>query len=523
MGKIKSTVALILATILIVGLCFMCTVSFSYGTDGMHTFNSVVSMLQKDYRFGDTLADGETYLGGGYTAVYYPEGVISVQEYKDNLDALTDADEVEEYEEKYKPYPVTGKIEDQLVPEKAEEGKNEQSIWMPRLYIEKEKLDENGDPTEAFKAEFGKAVAVLRERVGGLRDEGARVAVRDDYTVEVSVSSLAPASLALTYFSYFGGLDIAYGSDEASAESMVGKKETIGDYVTGFSSASRGGTAYVQINFTDAGKQKLTAWTADAAENGATLYVNLGDQHLISLTVSSAITDGTLYISGSYTADSARVMALTLDTALKGGVSEDFTFTVGNAYRTEGSLGDGYVVDLYIIFAFVFVAMLVVFFVRYRALGFVHLYTFLLWFFLMIVLLWGLPALGLVSLHLGIESFFALMFGALLLSVCNAVSFESARKDYANGKTMAASVKAGYKRIFLPVLDVHVILALFAFITYFIALTELSVFAFTLGLGVVLSALCTLAVNRFFWACMMSLSKDQGKFCHFKREETEDD
>ena len=83
MGKKKSVVLLVIYTLLIAVLCFICTVSFSYGTDQLYTFSSVMRMMEKDADLGlayGANADAGAYLGGGYSAVYYPEGVISARE-----------------------------------------------------------------------------------------------------------------------------------------------------------------------------------------------------------------------------------------------------------------------------------------------------------------------------------------------------------------------------------------------------------------------------------------------------------
>ena len=117
----------------------------------------------------------------------------------------------------------------------------------------------------------------------------------------------------------------------------------------------------------------------------------------------------------------------------------------------------------------------------------------------------------------------AVLFGAITLSVSDAMSYEYARKEYATGKTMTFAVKSGYKKCFFHIFDAHIVLAALGFITYFIALTELSVFAFTLGIGMFFAGLCSLAVNRFCWYIMMPFAKDKAKFCRFKREEVEED
>jgi preprotein translocase subunit SecD len=68
-----------------------------------------------------------------------------------------------------------------------------------------------------------------------------------------------------------------------------------------------------------------------------------------------------------------------------------------------------------------------------------------------------------------------------------------------------------------------VILAVVAFLTYAIALTELQTFAFVFGIGTVLSGVCTLVVTRFIWAITMTFAKHKDKFCNFKHEEEDDD
>ena len=91
MNKTKSAICLVLITILIAVLCVASTVSFSYGTDGMHTYNSFIRVMDKD-----------AGMGGGYTAVYYPEGVISADEYVTNFNKEPDVDMRAEFEDNYK-------------------------------------------------------------------------------------------------------------------------------------------------------------------------------------------------------------------------------------------------------------------------------------------------------------------------------------------------------------------------------------------------------------------------------------
>jgi len=48
-------------------------VSFPYGENNLHKFNSVLSLTQKDADLGAAYGSGgDAYLGGGYVGVYYP-------------------------------------------------------------------------------------------------------------------------------------------------------------------------------------------------------------------------------------------------------------------------------------------------------------------------------------------------------------------------------------------------------------------------------------------------------------------
>lgn len=501
MGKKKSVVLLIIYTLLIAVLCFICTVSFSYGTDNMYTFSSVMRMMDKDADLGlayGANADAGAYLGGGYSAVYYPEGVISAKEYDDNIRDMSEEDAAE-YADTYVRYPdANGSV-----------------------YLEKGvAANDDGTMQDSFKSAFDSALKTVTERVARLRVDGARVDVVGDYAIRVFMPSMMDGEYsAMTLFAYTGALDIRCGTDEASATSLfnITSKYSLSDYIKSIGSRTSGDTAYVEFIFTDMGQEALKTATSGAAETAVTLYFYVGDTSVISLSVSEVYDQNSLYISGSYTAETANAVAVLFDTAMSGS-ADDLTFTAGDAYFQPALYGGNTVYMLYIAFGVCFVAMMAFFFIRYRRLGFVHLYTYLLFLFAMILCGWSIP-----FVYLSVETFLAFMLASVLLCVSNAVTFESARKEYALGKTMTSSVKTGYKKCFWKLFDLHIAVALIAFLVAAIAISSLQVAAFVLGLATVFSGVGTLAVNRFGWAVMMATSKQTGKFCNFKREEVEDE
>lgn len=488
MNKTKSAICLILITIVIAVLCVASTVSFSYGPNGMYTYNSFIRAMDKD-----------AGLGGGYTAVYYPEGVISAQEYETNVRKESDEEKRAEYEDKYLSY-AGGAI-----------------------YLEKEKVlgGDSQNVSEEFKASFENGVSAIARRFERKCIPGSRVEVSDDYTVRVTLPALTEnPGTALSVFGYTGEFTVAYGSDLASANTIMPKKasESIKDYVKGAYSRVSQDTAFVIIEFTDKGREAIKEATADAtSSSSSTMFFKVGESQVIGLTVSEAIDQSSLGISGNYTGDTADTVAIVIDEALNG-VQTDLKMSADEVRTYESGFGDMALTFLYIAIGVALLCMLAYFFVRYGLLGFAHLYSYLSFMLCMILCVAFLP-----FLYLSAGTVAAFAIASVLLCVSNAVAFEYARKEYALGKTMTSSVKTGYKKCFWHLFDLHIAVALVAFLTYAIALTELQAFAFVLGIGAIFSGVCTLAVNRFCWAIMMIFNKNKGAFCRFKREEVESD
>ena len=496
MGKVKSAIVLTLITIVIAVLCVVCFVPFPCDGNGLNYFNSILGIAEKDAELGRYLIGETEYVGGSYSAVYYPEGVISGRDYENDLAAAAE-DEKEEFAADYQAY-AGGAI-----------------------YLEKDTVLDGTEVSESFKEDFSRAVSLLEERFERLHLSGASVRIADDYTVKVSLpASYALAGAAFEYLGRMGEFTVSFGSDEASAETIIpaqrGTQHPASYYIKNISSRTASGVSYVILDMTDEGREAI----ADATEGASSsyLYFNIGGEALITLTVSEQIDQGSLYISGSYDKDSSELVATIVDTAIESGTENDLSLSVGEMHRENASFGNDALVMLYIALGVLLAASAVFFFVRYGRLGFAHLYTMLTYLIAMTLCLWAID-----FLTIGVGTVLAVLAGAVVLSISDAMAYEYARREFATGKTMTFAVKSGYKKCFWHIFDAHIVLAALGFITYFIALTELAAFAFTLGIAMFFSGLCTLAVDRFCWYIMMPFAKDKAKFCRFKREEVEED
>lgn len=518
MGKVKSAICLVLSALLIAVMCFFCTVSFKI--NDIETFHSTLSLTEKDITLGSEI-DEENYIGGGYVTTYYPEGVIPAKEYEDNLAAYEAAyEEANSAEDKDEE-----KIAELLEQVNDYRKKYPEALKSGSLYLENEVASEDEGVTvsDSFKAKIEKTFRIVKERYEALHIDGLKLEVVSDYALRVTLPQIYSAkSYAFQSMSYMGELTVAVGSDASSATTIFPenkKSAVIGDYLKGFSTRTAAdGTSYVGISYTALGRQIIKEQTASAESSSVTLFIKVGDSVPVQFSVSSQIDQSTTYVSGSFTGESAKATSVLLNSALKYGDEEDLTVSYGDTIRLPATYGDNALLLVYIAFAVTLVAMAVFFFVRYGLLGFAYLFTYLLFLFSVLLCVWAIP-----FLYVSVGSVLGLLLASVVFAVSSALPYEYARKEYALGRTMTASVKSAYKKTFWHVFDLHVILAALAFIIYGISLAGLATFAFTFGLGIGFSALCSLLVGRLQWASMMAFTKKKGNFCRFKREEVEDD
>lgn len=508
MGKVKSAILTTVITLIIAVLCVVCFVPFPTDSIGLNYFNSILGITDKDGDLGGYLVGDTEYVGGGYEVIYSPEGVLTAKEYEDNLAAKT-GDEQEEYANDYVAY-ANG-----------------------ALYLEKESVCDGGtQPTEKFIASFDRFCKLIQERYERLHVEGASVQVCDSYTVRAFLpDSYAEAAMAQYYFSLTGGFTVKYGtSQDAANQIMPVRHQQQYDITHYFKSAgvrSGNGNSYIELRFTKEGQEIIKSATANATSGASGdsdsssnyLYFSIGDATVVSMTVTSAIDTDVLYVSGgNYNAERAEIVATAIDTAAKYGTKNDVAMTLGNVYRVKAGFGELALPLIYAALGICMLAMAVFFCIRYRGLGVVQIYTFLVYLLAMTLTVWSMGVL-----HLSIGTVVAVALGGLLLSVCNALVYEYAKKEYATGKTMTTSVQTAYKKTFWIVFDLHVVLLALSLVAFLIALTELATVMLTLTIATFFSAICTLGLNRFLWYAMMPLAKDKAKFCHFSREEVEDD
>ena len=479
MGKGKSVLLIVIITVVLAALLFIgFTPSFPVGVDN---FKSLLSNV-----------DLGTDLGGGYTTVYYPEGVLSASEYE-----IEDEETQSEY------------------------------VQYKGIYLSEEIYDADAkQATEEFAAEFDRAFAALTARFEEMGFVNSSVARENDYTIRVTVPYTAGASDSMfTQLSYSGDLHIT--DTEIASVNAERRAEVWGaDLVSGAGVVSAGDSGYsVTLSFTSEGREKfaeLTAGMVSDSESGSTsgtLRIYIGMDQIIAVSVAEEMDQNTIYITGNYTTrEAAQSVAAAINSTLNEETSFDLDLNYSYIYEFAATMGENTALWVAVAVGVLFLAAIIVSLVKFKGMGLAFTYGFLTW---LLALLLCISLIGGIVVDLG--GVLMIVLSAAVMCGFSYYAYRNIRSEFESGKTLTASIKSGFKKSLALTIDAHIVLALAALVLWLVSTGTVSFMALIFLIGTVLSALCTLLITRFYLYMFMAQPKNKIAFCSFKREEAEDD
>jgi SecD/SecF fusion protein len=190
-------------------------------------------------------------------------------------------------------------------------------------------------------------------------------------------------------------------------------------------------------------------------------------------------------IQGGFTITSAQTLSNLLATGalpikLQLISSEQVSATLGKQALHQGLIAG--------VVGFVVVALFLLLF--YRVLGLIAvtaLFVYALYFFALIKLIpvtLTLPGIAGLILTIGVAA------------DANIVIFERVKEELRGGRSVASAIVAGYKRGFAAIVDANVVTFMTAFILFMLATSDVKGFAFTLGIGVLVSLFTAVAATQ---------------------------
>lgn len=507
MGKIKSAVITTIVVAAIVVLALFATISCTVpGSNGVKRYNSFISSIHL----------GSDLTGSAYT-VLYPDGVVSAADYTfgiPEVDSGASEDEKKEQQDK----------QDEYIASYVQRGS---------VYVESEKL---GDEEE-FKANVRKDAEILSARLGEKGYSSYSVSVQDDFTIKVSVPTnftyaqyknydssgmsdeTTKITNALTYLSYSGELTLRNTEVGITNNNILGAVNAdVSAYFKSFKKYSRAGSYAIKVSLTDTGRAKIKEFSdkiVDNASSDTAIGFYVGDDQLLSLTVSETIDEKSFYITVN-DADTAQDYAIILNSVANGNIlTHDYNTDDMEIVYTGPALGDFAAVWLAVTLLAVLLAVIIFSVVRYKKLGLVNAVIVLIFAFAMVT------AILLIEIQITLAGALAAVLGLMLLTGSNIALFEAVRKETEKGKTMSAAVKDGYKAMLSSILDMHLLLIGVSLLLAFVCAGELAACGLIFFIATVASYVLYW-FTRFMWYVISSPVKDKFSFGGFKRRLNDD-
>ncbi len=497
MGKIKSAIITSLLVAAILVLAFFSLVSMQVpGSGGVDRYNSFISSINL----------GADVTGEAH-AVLYPDGVISAEDY--NFSLPEDADKLEEYKNKY-----------------VEKG---------NVYIEKDVLDEYGE--EGLKTKVANDAKVISKRFGEKGYSSYSVSVIDGYALKVTV----PTNFTYAEYKRYDTSSrsdkstlvsqavrmLTYDGELTLRNSEVGKTgydniltpitADITTYFKSFVKYSAGTNHAVKVNLTKEGRElfKSISKLVNTAENDKAIGFYIGENQLLSLTVSEEIDSSSFYISVN--AEYAEDYAITLNSVAHGSKVElSYNSSEAQIVYANAPLGDLSAIMLGVSLLVIILACAVYSVVRYRLLGLINVLMISIYSLALIV------ALMLIGIQLTVAGALCAVLGLALMCGSNFALFEEVRKQTKLGKTMQSSVKAGYRKLLAGITELHIVLFAVSLLLTLVGVGELASCGFIMLIATVASYVLYW-FTRFMWYVISSPVKNKFKFCGFAREDLNDD
>lgn len=493
MGKKKSVVLMVIITIVLVALTVFAVVpSFWFPWDnGLKGWNGVTSFVDYGSDFN-----------GGYYAYYYPEGVKSEAQYKNDYEGKKDEDK-QEFADSY--------------------------LRHKGLYISNSEdfgMVKGGAISADFRETMLAARDVMSQRFAAKGYSSFRVSVVDDFALKVELpASEANYEATFDAFSNFGAVTMKLG--ETVLDELSGKDVNIRDYITGFSVGTQYAYNYLQVSFTAEGRElmgaKKESLSASSAQDSATtLYICVGDENIVPVYSDNILSDNSVKCAYLDSANKSQLdtIAILLNSALEFG-ELDVTFgEVTSEVRVAESIyGNGGETAILLILAAITLASIIVSIVKYRKFGVISAYMTLS-YLVVTTLCFAFISGGVFEFTLGTAIMYVL--GLALMNVLHGVTYKAIQKEFELGKTVDSSVSMGYKKTLMLNVDIYVLLVL-ASIALYIATGGVAILASQALICFIAAAFCNLLWGRFINYLYLACQKNKYAYFGFVREDDDDE
>lgn len=369
-----------------------------------------------------------------------------------------------------------------------------------------EGIDLAGGSTITFEAqnenvtqeEMDVVETVIRTRLANEGYTEARVSrnQNDQRKIRVEIPSITDTEEAINLLGSTAKLTF---TDAAGNVVMEGSDVKTAAYHYGKISQQGNSEHYVELQLNESGVSKFAAATREAAAKSSTgenyITIMLDDDVISSPMVNEEINSDTCVISGSFDQESASMLANQIKSGqLPVAIEAVESSTVGPELGETALSSSLWAALIGIICVMVF--MLVI----YRLPGLIADIALVGYVGIMCLIL------GLFRINLSLSGIAGIILSIGMAVDANVIIFERIKEELRSGKTVRASVDAGFHRALSAIIDSNITTIIAAVVLWLSGVSTVQGFAITLFIGVVLSMLTAISLTRFLLKQIVGLN-----------------
>lgn len=289
------------------------------------------------------------------------------------------------------------------------------------------------------------------------------------------------------------------GQEVASAKSIYGKP-----------SENQPQQYHVQIKFTSEGTKKFAEATGKAAAetDGRNIIQIYMDENVVSApSVQSKIDSDSCVITGNFTAEASAQLANQINSGnLPFEMKKISQETVGAELGQDALPKSLLAAGIGIILIMLFMAW------RYRLPGCVACVSLLIYVGLICL------AIGLFRVNLSLSGIAGIVLSIGMAVDADCIIFERMKEELAVGKSIRASVEAGFAKALSAIVDSNITTIITCVVLYMSGIGTVTGFATTLGIGVVLSMFTAVVITKMLMKNLVNMGVTNKKlFCKVKK------
>ena len=343
-------------------------------------------------------------------------------------------------------------------------------------------LEAQTDATgQELKKIMDQSKAIINQRVNGLGVSEPNIVIEGDNRIRVELAGVENPQEAIELIGKTAQLEFITPNGGVVLTGKNIKKSEVEFYEN---------QPVVSLKFDKEGSEKFAEVTTELAgeslRDDRIVYIMLDDQIISQPAVENPITNGQAIIEGMASVEEASNIAnLIRAGALPAEMKEVQTSVIGPTLGLESLDKSIFAAGIGLLLIFIFMML------YYRIPGFIASISLIIYILTVLGIMIGL------GVKLTLPGIAGLILSIGMAVDANVVIFERVKEEIKNGKTLRASVDAGFKKALSTVLDANITTLIAAIVLIAFGTGPIKGFGVTLIIGIITSVITAVFITRY--------------------------